>query len=1390
MPANSRPILWIGRLVAWTLGLCVGIGLLLIVLLGFSSAGSGLLADVAGRLASGPGRTVTIDHIGPLLTGKLRIGSVVVADERGAYAELHDLAIDWTPSDLLKGTFKAERIAVASVKLDRLPQPPADQPVTDSTDSGTFSLPVKLDIAKISLPSISLGTAVAGRPFELAADGALNADDQEITARLGADRTDTSDTHLNLNLSYVPVDNRLVLDGSYAEPKAGLVGTLLRLPGQPAMTVELNGQGPLSDWAGSLNADLDGKRVASLDATHRVDDAGTRQVTLSGGGTFAALLPPWLRETFSGETTVDLSASLKGENQVLIDTARLSTGDMILTASGQYDPQGDNDISADLVGVGGPLALRWPLQEGELALAIRRIGLTAKGPSSKVALHINGQIASLDTPPASVEGMTFSVSSNSFDLGSRTGAANAVISVTKTTFQQPDLERALKAPLTLRAPLTIETGAISTEGATLESQKLGGTVSGRFDLATNAITAVIALKADPSALPPPASSKLKAPVEVSGKVDYVNPDDISATDLKIRSDLASIDGSARLADGSLDADLTGEIANIGALLENAEGKANVTAKVSGPLDALQADAQVTIPSATLAGRKLADLSITAKGGLSDGAPEGTVTANGSLDGQDIAVNADLVSEDGQTKIPQLEMTVGKNRITGALAFTPQYLPSGDIKLDLPQLDLLAALAGQKVTGDLAGTIHLDSSGSKMAAKVDLSGSKIQRDTLTIANPKVGVTVDDLKALSAEGAISADKVTSGSNVVSNPKVDFARDGKATTFDATANYDNAPVKATGKVVESGSAIDVVIDQLKASPKGIPLELAAPSTVKIVNGSASVDDLRIKAGSGTITLNGDAGSKLDMDARIDKLPAGLANTVVPNLGAGGSISGTVSANGTASNPSVDYKMSWSGAAIAQAQAAGLPPLTVEASGRFADSKLTVNTSLSGVAGLSASGGGSVTISGDKALSYKLSGQIPLSLFAGQLAANGLILEGAADIDASVSGSASAPAINGRAVVTKGRLTDVRHNVTIEDLTTTLSIEGDQARITGLKGRLSGGGLVSGEGTINLKGPGLPSDIELNLDKAQYSDGEMFTTSATGMLALNGPLTAGPKLSGKITLGETSVTVPESLPRSLRDLDITHRNAPADVRRQTAAIQKKESNGTSSDIGLDLAVSAPNRIFVRGRGIDAELGGALKISGGVSNPVVSGAFTLNRGRLSILTKRLTFTKGTITFGGNLIPLLNFEATTTSGGTAITITISGLANDPQVSFSSSPALPQDEILAQLIFGQSMSKLSPLQIAQLADAVSQLAGGRSSSLLENLRSGLGIDNLDVTTDAEGNAAVSAGKYLNDRTYLELQSGEDGGKAVINLDIGKGLKLKGEAGGNGSSGGGIFYEKEY
>jgi translocation and assembly module TamB len=116
------------------------------------------------------------------------------------------------------------------------------------------------------------------------------------------------------------------------------------------------------------------------------------------------------------------------------------------------------------------------------------------------------------------------------------------------------------------------------------------------------------------------------------------------------------------------------------------------------------------------------------------------------------------------------------------------------------------------------------------------------------------------------------------------------------------------------------------------------------------------------------------------------------------------------------------------------------------------------------------------------------------------------------------------------------------------------------------------------------------------------------------------------------------------------------------------------------------------------------------------------------------------------------------------------------------------------VFGRAMGSLSPLQIAQLAQAAATLAGvGGSTGLLDTLQGKLGVDDIDVRTDEEtGDATVSVGKYLNDRTYVTIEKGSQpgSGKAAIDLNVGRGVKLRGEASDDGSTKGGIFFEREY
>ena len=260
-----------------------------------------------------------------------------------------------------------------------------------------------------------------------------------------------------------------------------------------------------------------------------------------------------------------------------------------------------------------------------------------------------------------------------------------------------------------------------------------------------------------------------------------------------------------------------------------------------------------------------------------------------------------------------------------------------------------------------------------------------------------------------------------------------------------------------------------------------------------------------------------------------------------------------------------------------------------------------------------------------------------------------------------------------------------------------------------------------------------------------------------MTGPLLRDPLLSGDITVDRAEITVPETLGGGAAALDVKHIDASKAVRETLR--RAKASDGTPvprsrpSVVRLDVNVSAPSRMFVRGRGLDAELGGSVRLTGPITGIQPVGGFRLIRGRLSILGQRITFDEGTVSLVGDLDPFLDFVARSSGSDITVFITVRGRVSDLDITFSSQPELPQDEVLARLIFNRGINELSAFQIAQLAAAAAELAGGSNNSLLGGLRAATGLDDLDVVTDSEGNAAVRAGRYIQDNVYLGIEAGE-------------------------------------
>src|SRR5690606_23300220 len=277
---------------------------------------------------------------------------------------------------------------------------------------------------------------------------------------------------------------------------------------------------------------------------------------------------------------------------------------------------------------------------------------------------------------------------------------------------------------------------------------------------------------------------------------------------------------------------------------------------------------------------------------------------------------------------------------------------------------------------------------------------------------------------------------------------------------------------------------------------------------------------------------------------------------------------------------------------------------------------------AGLGIRGGGTVD-TGSRALSLDFSGGVPFSFLSSQLAASGLSLTGTSNVDLQVRGTFSSPAIGGSLSTSGARFVAAASGIAINDIRAEIAMANNVATIRTLTGNLSTGGSLSGSGTVGIAaGSGFPADIKLRINNGRYTDGRVVTTTMNGDLAIKGPLVSQPTLSGTLNLDKTVITVPDRLPGSLAALDVRHKNATPAVRAQQEALAPSTATGGGSGaLTLDLTVNAGNQIFVTGRGLDAELGGSLKLTGSTAAPEAVGEFTLRRGRLSVLGRRLTFT-------------------------------------------------------------------------------------------------------------------------------------------------------------------------
>ncbi len=478
-------------------------------------------------------------------------------------------------------------------------------------------------------------------------------------------------------------------------------------------------------------------------------------------------------------------------------------------------------------------------------------------------------------------------------------------------------------------------------------------------------------------------------------------------------------------------------------------------------------------------------------------------------------------------------------------------------------------------------------------------------------------------------------------------------------------------------------------------------------------------------------------------------------------------------------------------------------------------VVTGLSGPGGINATvsraAGASVydtefTVTGPSALDLRGSGQVDESLdmnlrVTGTLdaaIANPFIepnsVQGPVRVDATIQGPPALTSLGGSASLSNGRFVAPGPGFSVSGIEANAQVVNNRLQLD-VTGAADRGGRVAIAGSIGLDGA-READLRVTADQLRVVQPQLFEAEVSGQVQITGPMAQGPLVSGTVTVNEAEIRIPNSplaragfVPQGLRHVG----DSPAVRRtREHAGIATGETNGrTPTPLRLDLTLDAPGRVFVRGRGLDAELGGRLQLTGTTRDIIPAGSFSLIRGRLDLLGNRFVLTEGTASLVGTFVPFLRLVATTESGGVATSIILEGPATEPEIRFTSVPELPEDEVLARLIFGRSLDSLSPFQAAQLAMSVATLTGRADSGVLGRTREALGLDDLDIVMDDNGETAVRAGRYIAENVYTDVTVDSAGrGEVSINLDLTQSITVRGRTDTEGRTAVGVFFERDY
>ncbi|WP_207537485.1 translocation/assembly module TamB domain-containing protein [Sabulicella rubraurantiaca] len=797
-------------------------------------------------------------------------------------------------------------------------------------------------------------------------------------------------------------------------------------------------------------------------------------------------------------------------------------------------------------------------------------------------------------------------------------------------------------------------------------------------------------------------------------------------------------------------DARGE-ARVSAIPGGVEGEALLRFTARGPRTDPAVSLNLEAPRLAVTGVTARDLAISAEIANALSAPTGTVRGGGVV--LDLPLRLDIAArpENGAVRLERGRVEFGPAVLEASGLLDPAAPRGvGNARLTVADLRPFSALAGQQLGGRVNASAEGDSAGTWRLV--------LEAPTLSLA---------------------------GQSGNARLALDGRADRAEVSFEARGPAARITLAGTTRLA---LPLEAEVRRFTLAAVGESLNLVSPLRLRYDGQDAVLENIALATGqggrlTGNLAVRGPE-QNLSGQLRFTGLPLGLARAALPDTPLRGTLAGEMSVSGTVAVPAAELTLRGTGLGVNTPELRSLPPATLTADARLRGTAVEGRATLA--AGTATRLEARFSLPDPQRISATVTGEADVGVLTQPFLAGGADrLRGRVALRAQAEGPLASPSLSGGVDFlglsyanpdTGMRVTDLRGRAVFQD---------DRLVFQNVAGRTPGGGTVSLAGSVAPLEPTIPVDLRLTARGAAFASPDYGRVNFDADLTLTGAVRGGAQLGGRLLITGGELRVPDRLPRAVTVLvpfRETGRTPPGRVAqrpppvRRTAAQQRPEP---AFSLALNVTIEAPERLFLRGRGLETELVGRLQLLGTLANPEIRGELRGRRGTFAVVGRTLTVSRAILRFNqGSILPTLDVLATVRTANYTVGVGFTGPANEPQVVLESQPPLPQDEILARLLFDRGTNRLSPFEIIRISEALAQmtgveLPGGGTEGALAGIRRFLGLDQLGVGGPGGG---AQAGRYLLPGVYLGLRQGTDGQTGVgIEAEVTDRLKIEGSTG---------------